>query len=111
MHSFDRANFLLTLGLVFGIFCLIILGKLLMYFERRGWVRLRGSYRPSSGVGNCFLAVEILGKPQMQYVAHAKQNVRKPNRRKLRGGARPSPNSSDPKSEPTHREETEKEHE
>jgi hypothetical protein len=79
-----------------GIFGLVILGKVLMYFEKRGWIRLRGGYRPSSGVGNCFLAAEILGKPQMQYVADAKKNVRPPNRRKSRGGASPKPTSSDP---------------
>jgi hypothetical protein len=96
VRSFDRANFLLTIGLILGIFGLVILGKLLMYFEKRGWIRLRGGYRPSSGVGNCFLAGEILGKPQMQYVADAKKNVRRPNRRKSRGGASPKPTSSDP---------------
>lgn len=95
MRSFDRANFLLTIGLILGILGLVILGKLLMYLEKRGWIRLRGGYRPSSGVGNCFLAAEILGKPQMQYVADAKKNVRRPNRRKSRGGARPKPTSSD----------------
>lgn len=94
MHSFDGANFLLTIALVLGILCLVILGKLLMYFEKRGWIRLRGGYRPSSGVGNCFLAAEILGKPQMQYVADEKANVKRPNKRKSRGGANPKPNSS-----------------
>jgi hypothetical protein len=74
-----------------GIFGLAIFGKLLMYFEKRDWIRLRGGYQPSSGVGNCFLAVEILGKPQMQYVADAKKNVRRPNRQKSRGGAVRSP--------------------
>ena len=92
MLSFDRGNFLLTAGLVLGILCLVILGRLLMYFENRGWIRLRRGYRPSSGVGNCFLAAD-LGKPQMQYVVDAKKNVRPPNRRKSRGGANPTPKS------------------
>lgn len=95
MRSFDHANFLLTVGLVSGIFCLVTLGRLLMYFEKRGWMRLRGGYRPSSGVGNCFLAAEILGKPQMQYVADAKRNVRRPAKGKSRGGASPTSNASD----------------
>lgn len=94
MQFFDGANFLLTVGMVLGILCLVVLGKLLMYFEQRGWIRLRGGYRPSSGVGNCFLAAEILGKPEMQYIADAKANVRRPNKRKSRGGANPKPNSS-----------------
>jgi hypothetical protein len=88
--SFYRGNFLLTAGLVLGIVCLVVLGRLLMYFENRGWIRLRRGYRPSSGVGNCFLAAD-LGKPQMQYVVDAKKNVRAPNRRKSRGGASPTP--------------------
>jgi hypothetical protein len=89
VRSFDLANVLLTIGLIAGIVGLVVLGKLLMYFEKRGWIRVRGGYRPSSGVGNCFLAAEILGKPQMQYVMDAKKNVRRPNRRKSRGGASP----------------------
>ena len=93
MRSLNGANFLLTAGLVVGIICLLILGRLLMYFEKRGWIRLKGGYRPSGGVGNCFLAGD-LGKPQMHYVAEAKKNVRRPNRRKSRGGATPKPNSS-----------------
>ena len=86
MSSFDRDNFLLSLGLVLGIFALLILGRLLMYFERRGWVRLRRGYRRSSGIGNCFLNAEILAKPQIQHVVEAKKNVRGPIRRKARRG-------------------------